>query len=399
MDKVRKIQRLLMDHQQQPIDADVLQEMLDAYQGDVEAVLSLLGLLSDDDESDEGIDKPVPKQSIIVDDDDDEGDERVDKQLPKPSIFHDNHNDKHADTTSAVPTTTSTELKASLKAAVTSTSTAAVSAYKTAASASASVEDGSDQLVVISWNLNGISEEENLMPQRATAALREMMQHHPHVIMIQELTDEMENILTPKLISLGYTNLQPKPPDYAAHYYVTVYTRLPGEAVCRPRPFQTTSCMGRYLLNCAVTWQGKPLGLLTSHLESGQASVLANSPRMRVGQAQEVIKTLAKCSVGIFGGDTNLRVAEGRELEPLMMSSGVNDAWIQIGSPYASKYTWNMKTNDNLDIRNGPIMRLDQFWIKGLQCKSFQLIGTTRYGDIVKYPSDHYGILAKFAAA
>lgn len=251
----------------------------------------------------------------------------------------------------------------------------------------------SEPLVVVTWNLNGLSDEPELLPTRAALALREIQPHRPHIIMFQELVWPLEEVLFPRLKALGYRPIHTVDQVDLATYYIGMYTRLPG--ICRKKPFAAGSDMNRYLLNAALEWRGEPLGAMTSHLESTAEGC---APELRCAQAREVLTTLGVCPRGVFGADTNLRVAEWSQLAPMMHAQGIRDAWVERGMPRATQYTWNCQRNDTLRRMRDPKpkMRLDQVWCKGLRCVSFELLGTTRVDDFIRFASDHFGILAKF---
>lgn len=377
MASVAKLQQMLQEAGQPPGDAEALAEILDACGGDLTAVAKLLGL-------------DLPAWT------------GVDLESDQPQAAKRNPAAASASSASIPgdplpPPSTQRQSQTAAKQDAGIAATSATAAAAAAASAATAADDSDSTLLVASWNLNGLSDEPELLQSRMAAAARELLQHRPHLILVQEVTTEVEAVLTPLLTGGGYRNLQPQPPPFAAHYYVTIYSRLSGEAACRPLQFTTPTFMGRYLLNAAVQWRGKLLGVSTSHFESGGAASFSSSPDLRVGQAQEVLATMGQCPHAIFGGDTNLRVAEFTSLSAFMQYHRVFDAWTAVGHPAETKFTWDCKKNDTLKgMTVKPCMRLDHLWFRGLKCRSFELLGTRRLGSIIKFPSDHFGILARF---
>lgn len=214
----------------------------------------------------------------------------------------------------------------------------------------------------------------------------------PHVILLQECTTDVDEAIAPRLREDGYRALAPGGPSFLnAPYYVAMYTTLPGAAVARP--FGCGTRMGRYLLTGALVWRGENLGMLTAHLES-----LKEGGRQRTLQGEETVAALGACPRAVFGGDTNLRVAEERALSIAMHDANVSDAWMAAGASMDTKYTWDMKLNDSLTMSGNfvPRCRFDQMWSRGLRCVDFRLVGNQRLPGRLKFPSDHFGIVADF---
>ena len=113
------------------------------------------------------------------------------------------------------------------------------------------------------------------------------------------------------------------------------------------------------------------------------------------------------CSIGeqahvIFGGDLNLRDDEVTKAGGL--NDGIKDAWIESGSEYAKKFTWDTSQNDNLDLpgNSKPKLRFDRIFYKcsvnkKIEVMSFDLIGKERLEYCDRFVSDHWGILCKFS--
>ncbi|CAM9604760.1 unnamed protein product, partial [Ectocarpus fasciculatus] len=101
------------------------------------------------------------------------------------------------------------------------------------------------------------------------------------------------------------------------------------------------SLMGRDLSTVRATFNGKPMLLMTSHLESEK-----QSSEERKSQFNQVLKQLLAFRGGhaIFAGDTNLREAEVKQ-EKLAKEAG--DMWQLCGADPERRFTWDMANNDN----------------------------------------------------
>ena len=283
--------------------------------------------------------------------------------------------------------------------AVPNTSSAAATAAESESAAGATAAAGAASpdtapLAVLSWNINGLTDEPHLLRRRLAAAREIIAEKMPHIVLLQELTDDVLEIIRPAMLGLGYAPLaEGRPAFVPAPYYAGAYTRLPALAAAA-RPFRSVSHMGRHLHTATVQWRGRPLGVFTAHLES-----LKQGADARLAQGEEVVEAMAQHARSVFGADTNLRVPEYNKLEKRMRPQGIKDAWTAAGAANATKYTWNMVVNDSLNFEGAsfkPKCRYDMLWARGLRCVSFELVGDQRLSDELKFPSDHFGILGHF---
>jgi len=128
--------------------------------------------------------------------------------------------------------------------------------------------------------------------------------------------------------------------------------------------------------------------LATAHLES-----LAANKVERKRQLLATWDTLQALRLPfVFGGDTNLGTTEQYELPHAIV-----DAWQHLGQAPAERDTWDTSVNHNLDASFTARCRLDRFFCSAgsVTPTSFQLVGKERI-DAKYYPSDHWGILGTF---
>ncbi|KAG7215670.1 hypothetical protein INR49_022025 [Caranx melampygus] len=159
------------------------------------------------------------------------------------------------------------------------------------------------------------------------------------------------------------------------------------------------SRMLRNLLMAQVMFRGQKLWLMTSHFESCKDNV-----EERLRQMQLVMKGMSKAPEDIsvlFGGDTNLRDAE---VAKVGLPSNVCDVWEELRRPWFSRYTWDMKYNDNLDISFPVQFRFDRVYLRRatvdgaphLKPDSISLVGQERL-KCGRFISDHWGIYCTFS--
>lgn len=108
--------------------------------------------------------------------------------------------------------------------------------------------------------------------------------------------------------------------------------------------FFTNSGMHR----CLQILEGKigdlPVFLMNTHLESMKDHSAQRSAQFKecMDKARELIDRNPGCML-FYGGDLNLRDKEATTAFP----NGVKDAWESAGKAQQTRYTWNMRLNDN----------------------------------------------------
>ena len=95
------------------------------------------------------------------------------------------------------------------------------------------------------------------------------------------------------------------------------------------------SQMGRYLMTIEMNFNGIPLVLMTTHLESTKMCMEARKRQLRVS-LKEIVEQSAESNV-ILAGDLNLRDEELADVGGL--PAGVHDAWEITGSDSVNRYS------------------------------------------------------------
>jgi endonuclease/exonuclease/phosphatase family metal-dependent hydrolase len=232
-------------------------------------------------------------------------------------------------------------------------------------------------LRVLTWNLAGLSE--TLLDERTEAACFAMLlrDHPPDVVLLQEVVRRSwHGHLRHHFRAAGYTPV-PADPTATPHAYFAVAFAGPRIAIENSGVRALPTHMGRHLVWIDGRCDGRPVRLLTAHLES-----LASGRRERRMQLQEIADTLRSAEgAALFAGDTNLRDAELAGID----LSGVDDAWEVLGRPAEMAATW---THPEGKAR----ARYDRFYLRGLSVESMEIVGERPFGAGRERPSDHVGV-------
>ncbi|EDO38578.1 predicted protein [Nematostella vectensis] len=137
---------------------------------------------------------------------------------------------------------------------------------------------------------------------------------------------------------------------------------------------------------------------MTSHLESTKDCFRERQRQLEM--VLEKMKEQDPNSMVLFAGDMNLRDKELNGIGGLD-SRGILDVWEKVGND-ASKFTWDVSANDNLDWPHSykPKLRFDRVFVRpggGVEPVSFSLVGTKRVPSCGRFPNDHWGIWCEFA--
>ncbi|CAN0363721.1 unnamed protein product [Ectocarpus sp. 12 AP-2014] len=167
---------------------------------------------------------------------------------------------------------------------------------------------------VVSWNIDCLNGENKMARVEEVCAILLESEPTPDVILLQaslEVDDEMLAVLDARLGGQGrYRAFPPRVPVEQRYFtltFVKVGTVTVQESGRKDFPH---SLMGRDLSTVRATFNGKPMLLMTSHLESEK-----QSSEERKAQFNQVLKQLLAFRGGpaIFAGDTNLREAEVKQ--------------------------------------------------------------------------------------
>lgn len=248
---------------------------------------------------------------------------------------------------------------------------------------------------VLTWNTDGL--ELTALDQRAEALCLQTLlvrPWHPHVVMLQEVVARTFHAhFKPHFQAAGFELYPSSPPD--TDYFDLLAWRAPLERIdARRIPFDN-SVMGRALTEAELRVGEHEIRVVTSHLESLRESSVA-----RIGQLYTVAEHLLGWDgPAVFGGDTNLREAEWKEVAS--RHPDLRDAWEGAGSPERARYTWEPGENPNIRVKPGPKrgggMRFDRVLTNAhLVAKGIETIGKIEVeGTGGRFVSDHYGVVAR----
>ncbi|XP_048882837.1 uncharacterized protein LOC125749531 isoform X3 [Brienomyrus brachyistius] len=247
-----------------------------------------------------------------------------------------------------------------------------------------------NRLSVLTWNLDGLDSEDLL--KRAGGLFSNIKKYRPDVLLLQELVPEYLHCLKKHFVN--YTFLQGSDEGY----FIGIMLRKSRVQLLHSNivKFRTTS-MDRNLLMAYVSFFGRELCVMTSHLESCKGSYQERQVQLKKvwTRMREVPKNISV----IFGGDTNLRDKEVSRLGGL--PEGICDVWEALGKPEDCRYTWDTETNDNKDIPHSVRLRFDRVFMQAARDgpavapESMELIGLERL-SCGYFTSDHWGILCAF---
>ncbi|XP_033855003.3 tyrosyl-DNA phosphodiesterase 2 [Acipenser ruthenus] len=250
-------------------------------------------------------------------------------------------------------------------------------------------EDNS-RFSVLTWNIDGLDITNPL--ERARGICSYIALYSPDVVFLQEVVPPYLSYLKKRAVS--YTIVE----GNEDCYFTAVMLKKSRVKLLKTEiiPFPSTSMM-RNLLTVQASFCGIELHLMTSHLESTK-----NHSGERINQLKTVltkIKEAPETSIVIFGGDTNLRDQEVAKIGGL--PSNVCDIWEYLGKPEHCRYTWDTKTNHNLQVNYVSRMRFDRVFFRASKGggqiipQNMDLIGLEKL-DCGKFPSDHWGIYCDF---
>lgn len=247
-------------------------------------------------------------------------------------------------------------------------------------------------MTLITWNVDGLNQD--FLHQRISAICRLTLSWAPDVIYLQEIVPEIE----PE-IRLRFPQYLYLPGDRQGYYVATLLNKNTVNCTSHSVvPFSSTK-MERHIIFAEATFNGKPVVLLNTHLESMGYSTEVRQVQLR--RCFRMCRKEAAEKTVIFGGDLNLR---DREVDSIGGVPGdVQDMWVASGSDPSCQYTWDMERNDNLDFRDKgkPQLRFDRVYVRhslppSLSPTAFRLIGTRRLEREGCFPSDHWGIVCQF---
>ncbi|CAK9215613.1 unnamed protein product [Sphagnum troendelagicum] len=267
----------------------------------------------------------------------------------------------------------------------------------------------STQVVILSYN---VWFREDLQLEGRMEAIGELiLQHQPHIICFQEVTENIYAIFQQSSWWKQY-QCSVNPDSVAMRgYFCMQLSKLPVDSFyCKP--FRN-SVMGRELCVAKVdVGDGTQLTVATTHLESPCPAPPTWNQMFsaeRVVQAKEALALLKDVPNAIFGGDMNW---DDKQDGKPPLPPGWFDAWLQL-CPHQPGLTYDSKANPML--KGSRLQkRLDRIYcqLHNFEVESIEMVGTTPIPDLtfqkelkVKkqvelttlpvLPSDHFGLLLK----
>ncbi|XP_064488702.1 tyrosyl-DNA phosphodiesterase 2-like [Ornithodoros turicata] len=251
-----------------------------------------------------------------------------------------------------------------------------------------------DSLKFISWNIDGIDEKNLLL--RTKAVISYVVRHDADVVFLQEVVPASSKVLEKHLpqykMVLGT-------PEEEGYYTAVLLKKDTVSYKCDTVFGFSNTSMGRTLTHIDVSFNGYPLTLMNTHLES-----TAEFSAARKDQLKKCFKACRKepeDKTVIFAGDLNLRDSEMQELGGV--PPGFEDMWESCGRRKEATYTWDLTRNDNLiwNARFKPRCRFDRVYLRRskparITPAFFGLIGLERLKPHTCFPSDHWGLLCHF---
>lgn len=257
-------------------------------------------------------------------------------------------------------------------------------------------------LQLLSWNIDGLDERD--LEERTTAVCQTVLLKQPHVILLQEVIRPTLLLLQQKLQSQYHIFTPSNPPE---HYFAAILVRKDSRGSILPGSFSANTFpgtrMGRQLLELPLSFYGVDFLILTSHLESMKDYSGERKEQLRAA-FDAMLRGRSEGKLCVFGGDLNVREAE---VKSVRVPDGVLDAWQACGGARDTKFTWDLKENDNLDwpYPSRPQARYDRIYSTApagggcggggggqLRPVVFELVGQDRLYNCGRFPSDHFGL-------
>jgi len=216
---------------------------------------------------------------------------------------------------------------------------------------------------LLTWN---IWFDEYQKEHRAKILLKEIAEHNPDVIALQEVTQEALNVIK----NIKDYHIIGSPLTF--RYDTIILSKYPVLNWSRYQLPQSN--MGRNLLLGELAFPTATINVGTFHLES----IFRNKQdeQVKINQLQ-YIEAITPINT-ILMGDTNLKNTTSLETNMI-------DIYEKIDKPKAYEFTYNGRTNKH--ILSNLMSRLDRIYVKeNLRVERFYLMGEETQ------PSDHYGV-------
>ena len=255
-----------------------------------------------------------------------------------------------------------------------------------------------EEFSVISYNVNGLSDEYSYVIERCREISRLVSNESPDVIFFQETTNETCLLYSTFLRPYGY-NLVSSQQSVQSIIFTVAFSRHIG--VCQRAKFDgaATSVMGRDLLKYELLINNRKCHFLSGHLES-----LGESSKIRVAQLEEALNFIGKFEgPAVLVGDLNIRSKEADGIFKKLKKRSkdcaelfrIVDCWEFLGKVDMNKNTWICAEPSLSHIQ----ARYDRVYCNGcfITPVEFRLIGKdVMLSPVLTTPSDHFGIYVKF---
>lgn len=249
-------------------------------------------------------------------------------------------------------------------------------------------------LKLVSWNIDGLNDKE--IQARTLSICNALNGLEPDVVFLQEVVPSIVEVVKKHLSRYRYI-----PGDDKGYFAVTLINKKSVKYISHSIVPFTSTQMDRHIVCVEATFNGFPLVLMNTHLES-----MAYSSQVRSIQLRKCFRRCMKepsDRTVIFGGDLNLRDSEVASVGGV--PDGMLDVWEACGSSPATRHTWDMSVNDNLDFggeQAKPKCRFDRVYVRPSQPPvlvpaSFLLTGKERLQHGGCFPSDHWGLVCCFS--
>lgn len=253
------------------------------------------------------------------------------------------------------------------------------------------VTRGPWELTLLSWNVDGLCERG--ISERFSAVISEIKTINPHVVMLQEVvTEQVERLRS----SLGRSYDLTFGDRSSPYFNALLITRKVGSLKILDKTVKKfpSTIMGRHFVQVVCELHNKKFEFVTSHLES-----MKDHSKERTSQMDKVLEFITREStprISIFGGDMNIRDFEMNRIKNVQ---NFDDLWEVTGRDNTTRYTWDTSANCNTGAPYKSKLRFDRIYLrKSAECRptSFSLVGKTMLQSCDMFPSDHWGLLARF---
>lgn len=255
-----------------------------------------------------------------------------------------------------------------------------------------------EEFSIISYNVNGLSDEYSYVAERCREISRLVSKESPDVIFFQETTNETCLLYSSFLRPYGY-HLISSQQSVQSTIFTVAFSRHIG--VCHRAKFDgaATSVMGRDLLKYELLINNRKCLFLSGHLES-----LAEYSKIRVAQLEEALDVIGKFEgPAILVGDLNIRSKEAdgilkrlkKKFKDCAELFRIVDCWEFLGKVDVNKNTWICAEQSLSHIQ----ARYDRMYCNCsfITPVEFRLIGKDiMLSPVLTTPSDHFGIYVKF---